>query len=616
MLAPNTLIQNRYRIVRHIAGGGMGSVYEAVDERLRYTVALKHLVLTDALAQQAFEREAQILAPLRHPTLPNVSDYFHDPAGRFLVMQYIPGDDLGAQLAQRGHPFPVAQVLAWADQLLKGLDYLHSRGIIHRDIKPQNLKLTDEGDIILLDFGIAKNATRGSVMAATPGFAPLEQMQMQGTDARSDLYALGATLYCLLTNCHPESCITRLVAESRRQPDPMLPLHTINPQVAQPISAVIMQALALHADERPASAAAMRQMLAAAQKPQPAVLTRTVPVPTPPTPPQPPQPRPQPVPAPKGKPAKRLWTIGAVLLLALAAALIAPRLLTSADTVSLFAPVATATPIIATVPVGTGGQELALVEIPAGPFLMGSRDDDPLADDDEKPQHTLTLETYWIGKTEVTNAQFRPFVEGGGYTNRSYWTAAGWEWRQEENITQPFSWDKAEWNSDQQPVVGISWYEALAYTRWLSVQTGHEFRLPTEAEWEKAARGTDGRIYPWGYNWVAANCNCNDTIGMTVPVGQYPDGASPYHVLDMAGNAWEYTATQWSKAYPYQVEAEWSDAYMEEDTIRVVRGGGWSSEQKRVRVVDRNDSIQRYRHYDLDFGLRVVTDSPPSGSTE
>ena len=638
MLAPNTLIQNRYRIVRHIAGGGMGSVYEATDERLGHTVALKQLVLTDVPAQQAFEREAKILAPLRHAVLPNVSDYFSDPAGRFLVMQYIPGDDLGAQLARRGQPFPVEQVLEWADQLLKGLDYLHQRGIIHRDIKPQNLKLTDEGDIILLDFGIAKNSTKGSVMAATPGFAPLEQMQGQGTDARSDLYALGTSLYCLLTDSSPKSCITRLVAESRRQPDPVHPLHALNPQVAPPVSAVIMQAMALHPDERPAGAAAMRQMLAAARKPQPAVVTRTVPVPIAPAPAQSPQPAPTRSPARKGKPVRTLVTLGVLLLLALVAAVIIPGLgnpvveefheipdslgseatATIATTPALsVAPTATtATPTLP--PVSTATATIPeMVEIPVGPFLMGSRDEDPLADADEKPQHTVELPTYWIGKTEVTNAQFRPFVEGDGYSNPDYWTDAGWEWREAEGITQPAFWYHAGWNGNEQPVVGVSWYEAVAYAHWLSAQTGHDFRLPTEAEWEKAARGPEGLIWPWGNAWVAENCNCARTVGHTTPVGSYPDGASPYGVLDMAGNVYEWTATQWLKEYPYQIEDEWTEEYLGGDNWHTVRGGAWYTEQKLVRGASRNNADNprtRFNHYG---GLRLASHSPlPAASDE
>lgn len=265
MLTPNMLIHHRYRIVRHIAGGGMGNVYQATDERLGHTVALKQLLLTDPAAQHAFEREAKLLAPLHHPAIPTVSDYFSDPAGQFLVMRYIPGDDLGTMLQQRGQPFAVADGLRWADQLLDVLAYLHKQGIIHRDIKPQNLKLDSEGTLMLLDFGIAKHTGNSSMLAATPGYAPIEQLQGLGTDPRSDLYALGATLYSLLTAWQPPSSVTRLVATSQQQPDPLVPAHQRNPQVPPAVSAVLLHALAIHAPHRPPDAPTMRQMLRDAQ---------------------------------------------------------------------------------------------------------------------------------------------------------------------------------------------------------------------------------------------------------------------------------------------------------------------------------------------------------------
>jgi|GEM_PF-2349948 len=261
------------------------------------------------------------------------------------------------------------------------------------------------------------------------------------------------------------------------------------------------------------------------------------------------------------------------------------------------------------------GATMEFVEVPAGPFLMGSNDDDELADDDEKPQHELTLDTYWIGKTEVTNAQFRPFVEGDGYTNRDYWTDAGWRWREEEEITQPAFWDNADRNGDQQPVVGISWYEAVAYARWLSAQTGQALRLPTEAEWEKAARGPDGLIYPWGDAWKEGRANTAEAgIGTTTPVGSYPEGASPYGTLDMAGNVWEWIATQWRKDYPYAVEDEWTVEYLAGNSARMLRGGSWFSEQKFVRGANRSDNNPRFRNFS--HGLRLASHSPLPGSDE
>jgi formylglycine-generating enzyme required for sulfatase activity len=267
------------------------------------------------------------------------------------------------------------------------------------------------------------------------------------------------------------------------------------------------------------------------------------------------------------------------------------------------------------------GVIMEFVEVPAGPFLMGSSDADALAEAWEKPQHELELPTYWIGKTEVTNAQFRPFVEGDGYRNAEYWTEAGWQWREQENITSPRYWDDATWNGDQQPVVGISWYESVAYARWLSAQTGRDYRLPTEAEWEKAARGPEGLIWPWGNEWQAGLANSAEAgEEKTVPVGGYPDGASPYGALDMAGNVWEWTATKWGKDYPYQLEEEWTEAYLAgtDYDYRVIRGGSWGNEQEFVRGAFRSHDFfnPRYRFYDR-FGVRLASHSlPPERTSE
>ncbi|RRR69407.1 MAG: hypothetical protein EI684_15695 [Candidatus Viridilinea halotolerans] len=256
-----------------------------------------------------------------------------------------------------------------------------------------------------------------------------------------------------------------------------------------------------------------------------------------------------------------------------------------------------------------------LIHIPAGPFLMGSSDEDRLASHDEKPQHTLTLPAYWIGRTPITNAQFRPFVEGDGYRNRAYWTAVGWAWRTKEKMSQPRFWGDADRNGDDYPVVGVSWYEAVAYCRWLSAVTGHEFRLPSEAEWEKAARGPDGRIWPWGNSWEEGRCNSKEAgIGKPSPVGHYPSGASPYGVFDMAGNVGEWCVTQRGKSYPYWLAAEWEEEYLAGDAARVVRGGAYSSAAKRVRGAFRLYSYPLLRYDRYDNGLRVVSHAPVPGS--
>lgn len=272
VIAPNTLLHNRYLVVQQLGQGGMGAVYQAIDQRFGSTVALKETLVSGEPLLKAFEREARLLNSLRHAALPHVFDYFFEGQGQFLVMQYIPGEDLGALLKRHGRPFPVDQVVRWADQLLDLLDYLHRHEppIIHRDIKPENLKLTDRGDIILLDFGLAKGATNttrlstSSVVGYTPSFAPFEQIRGTGTDARSDLYSLAATLYALLTAQLPYDALTRAENILNGIPDPMRPVHELQPGVPIGISNVLHKALALKRDDRPASASAMRAALRAA----------------------------------------------------------------------------------------------------------------------------------------------------------------------------------------------------------------------------------------------------------------------------------------------------------------------------------------------------------------
>lgn len=270
MLAPETLIHDRYRIVRAIGKGGMGAVYEAFDLRLHSPVALKQMIVEGEHLSRAFAREAQLLASLRHQALPRVIDHFVDEHGQFLVMEFIPGEDLATLLQKQGAPFPVDQVLAWADTLLDALGYLHTQQppVIHRDIKPQNMKRTPRGEIILLDFGLAKGAaatqTRsatGSVFGYTPQYAPLEQIKGVGTDPRSDLYALAATLYHLMTGTPPPDALTRAAAMVTREPDPLEPAHHLNPDVPHEVSAILDQALALDPTARFAHADVMRRAL-------------------------------------------------------------------------------------------------------------------------------------------------------------------------------------------------------------------------------------------------------------------------------------------------------------------------------------------------------------------
>lgn len=246
------------------------------------------------------------------------------------------------------------------------------------------------------------------------------------------------------------------------------------------------------------------------------------------------------------------------------------------------------------------------VTIPAGEFLMGSRkkgffersfgvsvpgkltntpiDND--ASDSELPQHKLYLPNYWIARVPVTNEQYKQFVEATSRPAPEYW--------QNGQIPK---------GKEKHPVVYVRWYDAVAFCDWAKV------RLPTEAEWEKAARGTDGQIYPWGNELPDKNrCNFNWYVGDTTPVGNYPQGESFYGCFDMAGNVWEWTSTKWLSNY--QDYASKVDNTLGGTEGRVLRGGAWGNDQTKVRCAYRNVNTPDDRY--LIVGFRVVT--PDAGT--
>ena len=268
-LVAGTVLQNRYRVSRPLGKGGMGAVYEAVDLRLETKVALKHAFSADARLRRQFEQEARLLAQLHHPALPRVTDYFTEGDRVFLVMQFIAGDDLSEILAKQPGPLPRNKVISWADQLLDALIYLHTcdRQIVHRDIKPHNLKLMGSGRIALLDFGLAKadsdsSATgSGSVFGFTRRYSPPEQMRDQGTSPRSDIYALGATLYHLLTGVKPPDALSRAKSVDKSNHDPLIPANEIHPAVGFEIASILRKAMALNAEHRFGNANEFREAL-------------------------------------------------------------------------------------------------------------------------------------------------------------------------------------------------------------------------------------------------------------------------------------------------------------------------------------------------------------------
>jgi formylglycine-generating enzyme required for sulfatase activity len=227
--------------------------------------------------------------------------------------------------------------------------------------------------------------------------------------------------------------------------------------------------------------------------------------------------------------------------------------------------------------------EPELILIPAGKFLMGS---DPAKDyyaaKDEQPQHTVYLSDYYLAKTPVTNTQYTAFVEA-------------------TDLEQPWHWESGQppKGKEDHPVVYVSWRDAVAYCNWLAQVTGKAYRLPSEAEWEKAARGTDGRIYPWGNKRDPTRCNSKEgDRGEPTPVDAYPQGASPYGLLDMAGNVLEWTRSLWGKdgdkpdfKYPYKPDDGRENLKAGNDVRRVLRGGSWFTAQGGARCAYRYGGV-------------------------
>jgi formylglycine-generating enzyme required for sulfatase activity len=241
-----------------------------------------------------------------------------------------------------------------------------------------------------------------------------------------------------------------------------------------------------------------------------------------------------------------------------------------------------------------------MVKVKAGEFTMGS----DKGDYDEKPIHRVYLDEFTIGKYPVTNEEFKVFVAEGGYSNEEYWTKEGWKWKDEEKISEPEYWHEGKWNRPNLPVVGVSWYEAATYAGWLSKKTGKTYRLPTEAEWEKAARGTDGREYPWGEDFDIKLCNSRECgLGRTSPVGIFTKGQSPYGCLDMAGNVFEW-CSDWFEKYYYEKSPKGNPQGPENGSVRVLRGGCWLNDAPRCRVEYRHFIHPAYR--DLVVGFRLL----------
>lgn len=630
-LAQGQILQNRYRIVKELGRGGFGRVYLAQDmQQGNRWVAIKEMIpdpnaSAHALAQARtqFRREAQVLMSLRHHNLPQVYENFAEGGNEYLVMQYIEGRnllDIAAADWQQGRTLGESRVLGWAIQIMDALEYLHGQRpypVLHRDVKPQNIILTPGGELFLVDFGLVKllDPNNPQTMTAlrglgTPEYAPPEQYATGGTHTgpHSDVYALGATLYHLLTEQPPSTATDRLLPAPMTEP--LVPPRQLNPAISLLAEQALVKSLELAPADRFTSVAEMRRALLGQGVAGPAT----------------------PLPTRRVVPAGWAVGIGVVSFLVMAVlvlvavlgggggiAAVTPTRIAAISTPT-DTPTPTATPVLPTntptsqpssptlvpveltvtpipptdtpTPPPVAGETRArekdgavMVHVPAGEFVMGITTgemeenvaecvahggDRDVCEEwlrDEIPQHTVTLDAFWIDQHEVTNAQYRRCVEAGACTG-------------------PVGWDDSDFNGPDQPVVRVTWYDAQDYCEWAGA------RLPTGAEWEKAARGTDGRKYPWGNDFdcwkgnfddeqelddylVPGGPNCDGYV-RTAPVGSFPAGASPYGTLDMAGNVWEWVA-DWYDANYYARSPARNPQGPDSGESKVLRGGAWDN---------------------------------------
>lgn len=475
-LKPGFILNNRYRIQRLLAKGGFGAVYQAEDINLNVPCAVKVNLETSPESQRQFDHEAEILAKMHHSNLPKVTDRFTIPGhGQCLVMDYIEGQDLQTLIENTQGPLPEKQALGWIVQVCNALVYIHAQNppVIHRDIKPANIKINPNGRAVLVDFGITKfydpkKKTTAGARGVTPGYSPVEQYGKGLTDPRSDIYALGATSYTLLTGVEPPESIDRVTGTV------LIPPRHLNPSISLSTEQTLLRALEVLAKDRFQSVAEFK-----------AALLGTTTQPS----------------APPASPSQ-----------------IPPQ----AASLPAHAPVSQAT------------SSIEWVTIPAGTFFYGPK----------ATMRRLSLPEFRIARFSVTNLQYKLFLDA----NPRYPEPQGWNHR----AFSP--------GQERYPVTGMSWEDAQAFCQWSGC------RLPTEQEWEKAARGTDGRAFPWGNTWTPGKyCNSKEAgLGRPAPVDHYPLGVSPYGIWDLCGNTWEWTAE------------------------KVLRGGSWNWTVDYIQIVHRN----------------------------
>ena len=482
--------------LQEFLGGGMSHVYRTRDTLIGRTVAVK--ILTEAGCQDSevkerFLAEARMAGSLTHDNVLGIYDFGEDDQQRpFMVMEFLRGEDLRHAM-RNGHTGVLRDKLKIAAQVARALEYVHTQKIIHRDLKPENIHINTAGVVKLIDFGIAKTEglqmTRAGYVLGTPFYMAPEQVTGQHITEQVDVYAFGVLLFELLTGRKPvdAEAVERIFYSILNEPLKMEPLYEAG--VPPSVCNLIARCTAKNPAERPQGFGAVSADLdrAIAELDAPTVVLPATPAT-------------EPAAAPMttatatvaDAPTRPAWLVPGILVLMVvigAGLYFATWPAAKPATKQALATAALAKSIAAK------GGEMVLVE--AGGFLAG-----------EKNQPD-TLPAFYIDKTEVSNAAYAQFCQETGHA-----------------LPKGFAADRRDY-----PVVNVLILDARAFAQWAGK------RLPKGREWEKAARGTDGRLYPWGNNPDTARANVGS--GKVLPVSDLPNGASPYGALNMLGNVWE-----------------------------------------------------------------------------
>lgn len=620
-------LAGRYRLERRLGKGGMGEIYEAQDTQLERRVAVKLLAEAgaeqDAVAEML--REARLAARLDHPHAVRVLDYGENPAdGRpYIVQELLEGQDLRSLLKDRSK-LSLRESFSILVPVMAALSAAHRKGIVHRDVKPENIFLaqSSNAELIpkLIDFGIARDAglnpTQRSVRLGTPRYMSPEQITGSAIDARTDIWAMGVVLCETLSGQIPFPARNEhaLMLKITSAEPPLLP--SLPPGTPPTLGECILRSLAKRPDDRIQSMDEFLETLLScngvASEPWCVALGARHNV------------------APKvarvgsrprqGGPFRRVAWVGTVVIVALSMAGY------SSATRGRHSVVHVARRPEQHSGVGTRESTVAapthcpegMVSIPAGEFLMGAA---PGSEGlpEERPQHLVRLSTYCLDLTEVTVAQYAPCVQTGSCR------ASATQLSTFDSLDLTFFSRYCNWTSPDHlnhPMNCVDWMQADAFCRWAGK------RLPTEAEWEYGARGSDGRIYPWGNElpterllnaWGGGDWRHWSAIGKadshsrlmyegddgwpsTAPVGQYPAGRSPFGLYDMAGNVWEWAADSYDAYGAPHGNTALQDPIRRNGQHKVARGGSLGDEVPgRVRTTRRLDIEPQNRLVNVGF---------------